>query len=162
MCEPIPAKWIPLLGALVLPAIAQAADFPSQLWGRSVTVSWTGNRGNEPAAATFNAQLSVYVSSAGRTFSRMTTIGARSTRSDGASVEPTTSTVVSPYFKNGALLVDTRVVADAIHVAITFDVAYATCKASVVAGGGEGTLGFASDIRASSCSILDGNVFVGR
>ena len=42
----------------MLPAVAQAADFPSQLWGRSVTVSRTASRGNEPTAATFNARKS--------------------------------------------------------------------------------------------------------
>ena len=33
MCKHFSAKWIALLGALVLPMIAKAADFPSQLWG---------------------------------------------------------------------------------------------------------------------------------
>jgi len=54
MCKHFSAKWIALLGALVLPMVAKAADFPSQLWGRSVVVSWNTNGEDQPSAVSSN------------------------------------------------------------------------------------------------------------
>src|SRR5262245_35346378 len=110
MCKHFPAKWVALLSALGLPMIATAADFPSQLWGRSVVVSWNTNGEDQPSAVSSSNQLSVYVSSAGRSFSRMMASGARTTRSEQGSIGSAASTAVSVYFENGALLADVRTI----------------------------------------------------
>jgi len=157
-----PAKWVPLLGALVLPTIARAADFPSQLWGRSIVVSWNTNGEDRPAAVGFISQLTVYVSGAGRTFGRMAVGGARSARSEQGPISRTVSTAVNAYFENGTLLADTQTINGALHVAIIFDATYGRCNASVVFGGDEGAPVGGRDIKASSCSITNGNALVGR
>jgi len=157
-----PAKWIPLLGALVLPTIARAADFPSQLWGRSIVVTWNTNGEDRPAAASFISQLSVYVSGAGRTFSRMTVDGTRSARSEQGPINRAVSTAVNVYFENGALLADTQTINTALRVAMIFDAAYGRCNATVIFGGDEGAPVGGREVKASSCSITNGNVLVGR
>jgi len=149
-----PASRVLLLGALILPSIAKA-DFPSQLWGRSVMVSW--NSDDQPSAAS-NNQLSIYVSGAGRTFSRMVAGGARSALSERGPISGTVSTAVGVYFENGALLVDAKMTGGALRVAITFDGAYGSCNARVMFAGDGGAPVRRKDIRASSCSIVDGNV----
>jgi hypothetical protein len=151
-----PAKWVLLLGALILPTIAKA-DFPSQLWGRSVMVSWNSSGDDLPNAAS-NYQLSIYVSGAGRTFSRMAASGARSALSERGPSDATVSTAASVYFANGALLADAKTISGALRVAITFDGAYGRCNARVIFAGDGGALVHRKDITASSCSIVDGNV----
>jgi hypothetical protein len=162
MREHFPAKWIPLLGTLVLPAIAGAADFPSQLWGRSVVVNWNTQDEGQPSAGSFNNQFSVYVSGAGRTFSRMTASSARSTRSELGPINSRVSTAISVYFENGALMADVKMASSALRVAISFDAAYGRCSAAVIFDGDGGERVRGTGIGASSCSIADGNVFVGR
>jgi hypothetical protein len=162
MCKHFPAKWIALLSALVLPTIAKAADFPSQLWGRSVVVSWNTDGADQPSAVSSNNQLSVYVSGAGRSFSRMMAGGARTTRSDQGSIGSAASTAVSVYFENGALLADVTMISSALRVAIIFDAVYGKCNAMVIFGKDGGVPVRGRDIKASSCSITDGNVLVGR
>jgi len=162
MREHFPAKWIAFLGPLILPAIAGAADFPSQLWGKSVVVNWNTSGEGQPSAGSFNNQLSVYVSGAGRTFSRMTASSARSTRSELGPIDSRVLTAISVYFDKGALLADAKMASSLLRVAIAFDAAYGRCTATVIFDGDGGTRVRGKDIGASSCSITDGNVFVGR
>jgi hypothetical protein len=154
MRKSFPAACIPLLGTLVLPTMAKAADFPSQLWGRSIAVNWNTSGEDLPSSVRFNGRFSVYVSGAGRTFSRMMASHAQTTRS-----EPTAASV---YFENGALLADAKIVSGALRVAITFDAAYGKCSATVIFDGQGGEPVRGKDMKASNCSITDRNVFLGR
>lgn len=157
-----PAKWTALVGALLLPTIAKAADFPSQLWGRSVVVYWSGGGQDQPSAVSSNDQLSIYVSSAGRTFSRITAGGARATRSEQGPIGGTASTAVSVFFENGALLADVKMISSALRVVVAFDAVYGKCNATVIFGKEGSAPARWKDIKATGCSITDGNVFVGR
>lgn len=161
MREHFPAKWIPLLGALVFPMMAKAADFPSQLWGRSVTVSLSLKGDNQPSATSFDSQLIVYISGAGRTFSRMTAGSARSALSEPGRIDSIVTTTISVYFEKGTLLADAKVISGAISFAIAFDPMYATCTARAIFEGDGGVAVRGKDVRVSSCSIRQGNALVG-
>jgi hypothetical protein len=159
MREHFPAKWIPLLGALVFPMKAKAADFPSQLWGRSIIVSLSVNGGNQPSSV--DSQLIVYISGAGRTFGRMTAGGARSALSEPGRIDSIVSTTISVYFEKGALLADAKMISGAISFAIAFDPMYATCTARAIFEGDGRVAVRGKDVRVSSCSIRQGNALVG-
>jgi hypothetical protein len=155
--------WAALLsGLVVLPTVAKAADFPSQLWGRSVVAIWSTHSEDQRPAVSFNGQLSVYVSSAGRTFGRMATDGSRAMRSEQGPVNTAASTPVSVSFENGVLAADAKTVRSALHVTITFDAAYARCNATLIFAAGGETQVRGNAVGASDCLITDGNVFVGR
>jgi hypothetical protein len=161
MREHFPAKWIPLLGALVFPTMTKAADFPSQLWGRSVIVSLSLKGDNQPSATSFDSQLIVYISGAGRTFSRMTASGARSALSESGRIDSIVSATISVYFEKGALLADAKTISGAIGFAIAFDAMYGTCTARAIFEGDGSAAVRGKDVRVSSCSIRQGNVLVG-
>jgi len=69
--------------------------------GQSVVVSWNTNGEDQPSAVSSNNQLSVYVSGAGRSFSRMMA-GGRTTRSEQGSIGNAASTAVSVFRKRSA------------------------------------------------------------
>ena len=77
---------LPVFLFLVPTAVAQAAP-GADLVGKSVLVSWTENRqqrtaGSEVRPVTRNFQLQVYVSGAGRPFTRLTNTGRGGTHSN--------------------------------------------------------------------------------
>ena len=68
----------------------------------------------------------------------------------------------SACFENGALLADVRMISSALRVAIIFDAVYGKCNATAIFGKDGGVPVRGKDIKASSCSIADGNVLVRR
>jgi len=147
-----------LFGMLVSwPNIGATASFPAPLLGKSVIVSWTTNRQhkfegtNEVGFGSFGNTLSIYISSAGRAFSKEVIArygggtGGRDRGSGGAG--PTTVGEQAPderrdsigetrivHFEGGALLVDKPFIAGARRVSVTFDASYASCNARVIFG----------------------------
>jgi hypothetical protein len=178
-------EWTTILvsALLLVPAIAEGAPFPAQLFGKSVTLRWTANRqaifesSDETVLRSWRSVLNIYISGAGRAFSKEEHLIAdgRQTAAAQAPDESRNSwggdRVV--HFEDGALLVDSLLVAGARHIFITFDAGYGSCNARVIYGreGGTGPIRQRSKSSGrrfevvsihnstSSCSITSGNVF---
>jgi hypothetical protein len=162
MCKYFPARLILLFGAPLVSIPAVGADFPSQLWGRSVVVNSISNGEGPSSAVSFNSQLSVYISGAGRTFSRMTASGAKSTRLDQSAINNPISTALSVYFENGIMVAHAKIAKSAFRIEITFDVAYTKCSATATFENDGDMPTRSKDTGVWGCSVTNGNVLVGR
>jgi hypothetical protein len=176
--------------AMSVPGIAETAPFPAPLLGKSVTLEWTTNEQRkfedpgEVTFPTFSDSLRIYVSTAGRAFSREVFVrtgggggGQRGSPSvsDQAPDDSRSSTgdqrIV--HFDRGALLVDNHLIAGTRRISITFGAGYGSCNARITydrpGDGGpirrkllNGRRYELVSIQASvpSCSIMSGNVLV--
>jgi hypothetical protein len=180
-------KGILLSVAVSAAGVAEAAPLPAPLLGKSVTVSWTANEQRkfegtgEITFPAFSDSLSIYISTAGRAFSREVFVrtdgsgGQRGSQSvsDQAPDDSRSSTgdqrIV--HFEHGALLVDNRLVAGTRRISITFGAGYGSCNARLTydrpGDGGpirrkllNGRRYELVSIQTSvpSCSIMSGNV----
>jgi hypothetical protein len=136
-----------LSAAVSVPGIAESAPFPAPLLGKSVTLEWTTNEQRkfegtgEVTFPTLSDSLRIYISTAGRAFSRevfVRTGGGGGQRgspsvSDQAPDDSRSSTgdqrIV--HFDRGALLADNHLIAGTRHISITFDAGYGSCNARV-------------------------------
>jgi hypothetical protein len=170
--------------ALLVLAMTTSGAFaaPAQLYGKSVTVSWTENRmqttdvSETPTARTVSGQLSVYVSDKGRPFSRVsmsvnTPRGTRSGQRDAVQGEGSARSV--NFHGNSMTVAAPRGDAGAMMIAVTFDASFQGCSAHVAIGKANGagsthftsmatghqiTL-FSAQASGESCSVQSGNVF---
>jgi hypothetical protein len=173
--------------AMSAPGIAESAPFPAPLLGKSVTLNWTTNEQRkfegtgEITFPAFSDSLRIYISTAGRAFSREVFVrtggggGQRgsSTVSDQAPDDSRSSSgdqrIV--HFERGALLVDNHLIAGTRHISITFGADYGSCNARVTydrpGDGGPIRRKLINGRRyevvsiqtsAPSCSIMSGNV----
>jgi hypothetical protein len=169
--------------ALVL-AMTTSGAFaaPSQLYGKSVIVSWTENRMQTtdvsavPQARTATGQLSVYVSDKGRAFSRVaisvnTPRGTKSGNRDAVQGEGSARSV--NFSGNSMTVTAPRGNAGALMIAVKFESGFQGCSAHVVSGksGGASSTHITSMVTGrtydffsvktsnESCSIQTGNVF---
>jgi hypothetical protein len=180
-------KGILLSVAVSAPGVAEAAPLPAPLLGKSVTVNWTANEQRkfegtgEITFPAFSDSLSIYISTAGRAFSREVFVrtggsgGQRGSQSvsDQAPDDSRSSTgdqrIV--HFEHGALLVDNRLIAGTRHISITFGAGYGSCNARLTydrpGDGGPIRRKLLNGRRyelvsiqtsAPSCSIMSGNV----
>ena len=179
--------------ALWVPGIAVSAPFPPPLLGKSVTVNWTADRqqrfegSDEIVFRTLRGSLRVYISTAGRAFSKELVVFSRGGREQrgGGSVESeqapddsrnSTGGKYIVHFDGGALLVDSPYIAGARRISITFDAGYGSCNARVIFSqeGGTGLIRMRSAVdgrrfdvvsiqaSAPSCAVVSGNVFGGQ
>src|SRR5258708_23963019 len=125
-----------LSAAVSVPGIAESAPFPAPLLGKSVTLEWTTNEQRkfegtgEVTFPTLSDSLRIYISTAGRAFSRevfVRTGGGGGQRgspsvSDQAPDDSRSSTgdqrIV--HFERGALLVDNHLIAGTRDISSTF------------------------------------------
>ncbi len=144
---------------LSAPTSVEAAVFPAPLLGNSVIVSWTGSMqmvfagSDQVVSRNGSAELSVYISTAGRAFSKMFRTssgggggpgggrrgggrGVRTMESEQGPGDRTTSMGGSRvvHFEGGALLVENRMISGARRIAITFDSGYGSCSARLIFG----------------------------
>ena len=154
---------------------------PSQLYGKSVVVSWTEERaqrvgsGGELRNVIRNAQFSVYVSSTGKAFSRMSYAfsgrgGLKTGKKDAVSGE---SKRQISFAGNSLVMTSGHGSGGARNIRITFDGGFQGCSAQVVSGREAGvsavrakSMVTGEDIEivsiktsAASCSVRDGNIF---
>jgi hypothetical protein len=168
-----------LVAVLILPAGAASAA-PSQLFGKSVVVNWSEEReqrvgGSEIRNVARSGQFSVYLSSAGRPFSRMSYSfaagkhGLKSGNRDAVGGESRRNI----SFHGSSMSVDMPIQGGARHIAVSFDSGFAGCSAQVLTG--KETAGASIHGRSlingaavemisvktgpASCRIQDGNVF---
>jgi hypothetical protein len=149
---------------------------PAQLYGRSVTVTWTEEReqrlvGEEGLnSVARSAEFSVYLSSTGRPFSRMSfSFRGRSGARDAVGGESRRSV----NFQGHELKVVMPMAGGARLVSVTFDSGFQSCSARVLTGKPNGSqkIRVTSSITgreieivsvrsgAASCRVQDGNVF---
>jgi hypothetical protein len=157
------ANALILGAALAAPGIAESATFPGPLLGKSIALNWTNRRqqvfqGSDAAVSrSFNSSLSIYISTAGRAFTKESiavTGGGGSGRRGrfGLGGGRTAENVQAPdearnamggkyvvHFEGGALQVDSPLIAGARRISIMFDAAYTSCTARVIWGREGGT-----------------------
>ena len=170
------------LFALAMTTTAVSAA-PAQLYGKSVTVSWSENRmqttamSATPTSISAYAQLQIYISDKGRAFSRvsMAVTNQRNRTRTGSrdSVQGEGSARSVNFNGNSMTVVAPRGNAGAMMVAVTFSSGFQGCSAHVVTGksggaqstrvrsmitGGEVDI-YSVQTSGESCSIQNGNVF---
>jgi hypothetical protein len=181
-------KCFAVIGVLMLLSVtAHAGPAPRDLYGKSITVQWsessTGKWHYEQVATNTGSahQMNIYVSTAGRPFVRMigTGIGGvnyhtqqggqPSSKSESAPGQSDAKDRVD--FQGRSIVAYREFQSGARRIAIEFEGASSTCKATVTIGkqtgsnvvtrsGGFGTREVSSvQIGSTSCSIREGNVF---
>lgn len=171
-----------LLAVIVTSTAALAQNAPPELRNKSVVVSWTENRSFRKASEqAFHDQalprsMSVYISSAGRPFTRMATSpGRRAGSVDfvGASGASNARGVRVTSFGSHSMSFTSSMTGGARQITVQFVGGNSSCTANVVmakqAGGDiirskSYVTGEQLEIRSvtasgASCSIRDGNVF---
>ena len=174
-----------LASAALVAAHGAAHAAPSQLYGKSVVVTWTEEREQRNEAnpdARFvsrNGSFSVYLSSTGRPFSRLSYSfvgggrkgGLRSGARDAVGGEGGGNVSVS--ISGNGLTAVRQMQGGARHIAVTFDSGFAGCSAQVLTGKESGAASMhgrsmingapleiiSVKTSAASCRIQDGNVF---
>jgi hypothetical protein len=175
-CHTMPAIIALAMGS------SDALAAPSQLYGKSVIVSWTEDRVQttdrdaQPTSVTGSGQLSVYISEAGRPFSRvsMSVSNRRGTRSGNRDAVQGEGSARSFNFHGNTMSASMpRGNAGAMQILVTFDAGFQGCSAHVVTGksGGAQSTRVTSMITGrqyefysvktsgESCSVQSGNVF---
>lgn len=172
---------------LTLATLTAAQAAPKQLYGKSVTVSWSESRNQRPAGeqnfrtVTVNLQRSVYISTAGRLFSRhhaMVQRGrkARSGQTEGVGSSGTNLSggARDARFQGNDLIISSAFTGAARQIVISFDGGGCTARVIIakqvgaktaslrgVASGGRQIEVESAQAGAASCSVRDGNVFGG-
>jgi hypothetical protein len=173
---------IPAIAALALTS-SHALAAPSQLYGKSVIVSWSENRVQttdrdaQPTSMTGQGQLSVYISDKGRPFSRvsMSVTNMRGhTRSGNRDAVQGEGSARSFSFSGNTMSASMpRGNAGAMQISVTFDSGFQSCSARVITGktGGAQSTRVTSMITGrqyefysvktsgESCRVQNGNVF---
>jgi len=155
---------------------------PSQLYGKSVVVTWTEERDQRAEGdpdirnVARNGQFSVYLSTAGKPFSRMSYSfsgrrgGLKTGKRDAVAGEGSRRSVT---FSGNTLNMSAPMRGGARNVMVTFDGGFQSCSAQVLTGkeAGSGSIHARSMVNgrsieilsvktgAASCRIQDGNVF---
>ena len=175
---------ITIAGLMLAATTSSAFAAPAQLYGKSVTVSWSEQRmqttamSAAPQAISAFAQLQVYVSDKGRAFTRvsMSVSNARNNRTRSGnrdSVQGEGSARAVNFGGNSMTVTAPRGNAGALMIAVKFDASYQSCSAQVITGksGGAQSTRVHSMINGAmidvysvhtsgeSCSIQSGNVF---
>ena|SRR5216684_2681061 len=179
-----------LSAAMSVPGIAESAPFPAPLPGKSVTVNWTENQQRkfedtgEVTFPTLSHSLRIYISTAGRAFTRQLTVStggrggqrASPSVSDQAPDDSRSSNGDNRivHFERDALLVNNHLIGGTRHISITFGAGYGSCNARVTydrpGDGGPIRMQIRPSGRryelvsiqtsVQSCSIMSGNVLV--
>ena len=178
-----------LLQILFIAGFACAGDFkavaaPTQLYGKSVVVTWTEERNQRVKGEEHvrnvggSGQFSVYLSAAGRPFSRMSYTfsrargGAKTGAKDAVGGESSGGNR-SVTFQGNAMSVGISMRGGAKRILVNFENGFQSCSAQVLTGKAEGadrihakSMISGQDIEIVSvktgpagCRVQDGNIF---
>jgi hypothetical protein len=169
----------PVALILFAPTFALAAAAPAELRGKSITVNWTENRVQRNVGeANFRSvgashQFSIYISSAGRMFSRLT----NTTRAGTGSAEEVGGTLGAkrtPIFSGQSLTVFIPSRGTGVRrLTVNFDASFGSCTAAVIRARPEGAAIMTGtsiitgreleiqsvSVGAASCTMQNGNIF---
>jgi hypothetical protein len=170
-------------------ACGNAAAAPAQLYEKSVVISWSEAREQTSSAlpdgaarsVTRNGEFSVYISSAGRTFNRLTfsgaSMGRRGQMRSGSSEQVNgegAGRARSVSFSGRTMTAVSPMQGGARRILVTFDNGFSGCSAEVLTGkaGGASKIGSGSLMNpgtrveilsvktgAATCKVQNGNVF---
>jgi|SRR5215469_5969145 len=180
------SRWRFIALLALMPGAAPAASAPAGLLGRSVVIGWTDSvvrtAEGQSIARTRNwaHELRIYISSAGRPFSRLQSnaFGPRNRAAAASDQGPGDTTASrgearSVHFEGRALVVVSLLESGARRILVDFDAAYATCTATVIYGREHGAtirqtgLGglkiqvHSIESSSFSCAVREGNVLTG-
>ena len=166
-----------LYAALVVTSSAEAAPIPIQVRGKTIMLSWNENRmqkwgGSEVSRAVgINAQMTIYVSSAGRVFRRIT-MSFASGKGSGTRDRVPNAQSSNSRFEGRSLILDSAFTSGARRIIIDFDNGFEGCQAKMIVGKESGRplrqTGMITAVElevdsitvgAVSCSMRDGNPF---
>jgi hypothetical protein len=179
-------RCITLSGLLFVSAGADAAaagSAPAALHNKTVVLAWTENRSQKADSgeikhSTTASDFRVYVSSAGRLFSRFTRQNLRSGRSNSSEMAPDGNTSYTGIgqgdrttrFEGRQLISENKMKSGARRIQAEFDGEYRSCELKVIYGK-EGTAPLyhramdgrmysilSTDVITPTCSIKDGNL----
>jgi hypothetical protein len=177
-----------LAGALtLLSAVAHAGSAPKELYGKSIVVSWFESRQNGRHGALQNPTISSYVSTAGRTFTRVFVARGKGRWGfgHGGNLRTTSAEhgpgegqapgakVSGTEFAGHSLSMTSVFESGARRISVEFDDRFTSCQAKVVYGkeaghstirqtsmfGGQTVEVGAIDVSGVTCSVKEGNVF---
>jgi hypothetical protein len=173
------SKSFAVMGALLLlSATAHAGSAPKELYGKSITVSWTEEREQKEPWDRHHkfvmraGKFIIYVSGAGRAFTRFDYAGGRTEPSDQVATDNAAIPRVL-NFQGRSLSIIMPLEGGARNIAITFDDNFGGCSARVLTGKPQGTAKliaqslngghrfeiFSVKTGPAACNIQDGNVF---
>jgi hypothetical protein len=173
-----------LVAALVVltsfvPAAARAASAPAQLLGKSIVVNWTENRVQRNAgevnfrSVAASHQFSIYISSVGRIFSRLTNTTRAGTGS-ADEVGGTSGAKRTPVFSGQSMTIFIPSRGSGVRrLTVNFEGSFGSCTAAVVRARPEGAAIMTGtsiitgkvietqsvSVGAASCAMQNGNVF---
>ena len=176
--------FYPLVAAALASAVpistAAAAAIPEGIRGRSLAVAWTDQRTiRDPAGQekqrTQNSALTLYVSAAGRVFSRFDRTTGRRDSTSQSQVSDVPDNLLSWKWEGGALVADQHFDRGARRVIVSIDAGGSTCSVRVLHGKEAGSsaivyTGYNDRVKyeivsiavtETSCTIKPGNVFGG-
>ena len=178
-----------IIAGLAMLAFGEASAAPAQLYEESVVVSWSETRKqtssasmeNAPRSVPRNGEFSVYISSAGRAFNRLTFSGAamgrRGQMRSGSSEQvggEGSGTARNVSFLGRTMTAISPMQGGARRILVTFDNGFSGCSADVLTGkaGGASKIGARSVMNpgvrveihsvktgAATCRVQNGNVF---
>jgi hypothetical protein len=162
---------------------AFAEDVPAALHNKSVVLSWTEYRvqkadAGDIARSTTHSDFRVYISSAGRLFSRFTRQNPKSGRSNTTALSPDGKLTASGVgqgrrtarFDGRQLVSENSMSSGARRIQADFDASFRRCTLRVIYGkesgadqrhrGMDGRMYtiISTDVSAQSCTIRDGNL----
>jgi hypothetical protein len=183
-------KGIAVIAALTLPTtVATAASAPKEVYGKSISLSWSESRQQKTESDQqmrnigVSVQMNIYVSTAGRPFVRVTqsgTGGHSRHENGGVRVSGGSQSETAPgdstsgghaTFEGRSLVVYKGFESGARRVVVNFDSSGTGCNATAINGKEAGknmvrnTVGhgrvevFSTQVGAVTCSIQAGNVF---
>ena len=175
--------------SLAMLASSGASAAPAQLYEKSVVISWSETREQTSSAlpdsgarsVTRNGEFSVYISSAGRAFNRLTfsgaSMGRRGQMRSGSSEQvggEGSGRARSVSFSGRTMTAISPMQGGARRILVTFDTGFSGCSAEVLTGkaGGVSKIGSGSLMNpgtrveilsvktgAATCRVQNGNVF---
>jgi hypothetical protein len=174
-------RTLAVSAALAIPTAIHAAEAPKALYGKSVSLNWVEERQQsseaepQPRWRRVPLTLTIYVSTAGRIFSRVSASSAtRSGKAEAIGLNAKTKTggVRVAQFDGRSLAYTSEFIGGARNISVDFDDSYRTCTVSVILGKSAGAskivmpnlaLGgvvevHAARISGTSCAIKDGNL----
>jgi hypothetical protein len=167
---------------LLVPSVAIASAAPQQLYGKTITVSWTEDLMRRGAGEqTFTRKQHprfaiIYISVSGRPFIRIHTVtrgqGGALDEQVGASGKTSIGGSQTADFKENSLIVISAFQSGAQRVQIDFDANYESCTAGVIAGKEAGAKTYSrlngvkqlveiqsESTSSATCTIESGNAF---
>jgi hypothetical protein len=179
------AQSLALLGLLLAlsSSVVFAADSaPSALFGKTVVLSWTENRTQRSDAgaiknSTTASDFRVYISNAGRLFSRFTRKNTRSGRSNSSAMTPDGNAQFggvgqgsrTAHFEGRQFISENQMKSGARRIQADFDSSYRSCALRVIYGKEDGAplhhramdgrmyYIVSTDVISPKCAIEDGN-----